>query len=146
MLYIIMLMKDMEESCDLRCFIHQGLHTFSSCVATFKSPVVVLQSMGCNGDGVCLVDDDVDDAGVSGKAYGVEVPSRFGEPGGVYGLGTLITKGDTLSISLSRCPRWVISLVPRWISTPGMVAKQRDTSLAQWVYPARKRSASTTGL
>uniref|UniRef100_A0A182M8P3 Uncharacterized protein n=1 Tax=Anopheles culicifacies TaxID=139723 RepID=A0A182M8P3_9DIPT len=59
---------------------------------------------------------------------------------------TCTERGDTLSRSFSRWPRCVISFVPSLMSTPGVEARQRDTSLAAWVNPARKRSASSTGL
>uniref|UniRef100_A0A8W7P5E5 Uncharacterized protein n=1 Tax=Anopheles coluzzii TaxID=1518534 RepID=A0A8W7P5E5_ANOCL len=58
---------------------------------------------------------------------------------------TCTDRGDTLSRSFSRWPRCVISFVPSLMSTPGVEARQRDTSLAAWVNPARKRSASSTG-
>lgn len=124
---------------------YQGLQTCSFLAATFNKPAV-LQSIGCAataeeavGDGACR--DDVEDAGVKGIEYNtavgfvvpVMVSSGFGDPGGVYGLLTCITNGDTLSISFRRCPRCVINFVPNCTSTPGVYAKHLDTSLAQCV-------------
>lgn len=113
--------------------VYHGRHT-----AGLLVKVLVVQSRGvavcmwtgdAGGDGVTYpeVEEAVDRAGLGGLAGGVS------------------EEAAARCMSLRRCPKCVINWVPSLTSTPGMEAKQRDTSLAACVNPARKRSASTVG-
>lgn len=75
---------------------------------------------------------------------------EVGDKGGVekspFCVGVWMESGRFLSNELRLTPRCVISFVPSVMSTPGIDAKMRETSLAACVNPARKRSSLMTGL
>lgn len=133
--------------------IHHGLQTgslagievvFMDMSTTLRRPPY---SIGICEDSV--EEDPVDEAGVNGIVYEPELDVVL--TGEQLGAGdddsaTLTDNGDRRSMSFSRWPRWVISFVPSLMSTPGVDAKHLDTSVAQWVKPARNLSASVTGL
>lgn len=89
-------------------------------------------------------DDGVDTGGEGGSEY--EELEELGAGDAEALSGTRTDSGVSMSRSLRRCPKWVMSFVPRWMSTPGMVARHLETSVAQWVNPERNLSESMTGL
>uniref|UniRef100_A0A182ITU6 Uncharacterized protein n=1 Tax=Anopheles atroparvus TaxID=41427 RepID=A0A182ITU6_ANOAO len=99
---------------------------------------------GVSGIGYICTSPDEDEAAEKGEMGGEAVVVAPGVLAGDWS--TCTESGDTLSRSFRRWPRCVISFVPSLMSTPGVEARQRETSLAACVNPARKRSASMTGL
>lgn len=124
----------------VRPLVYHGLQIGSLGLATCRRPwwFCEMPSMSIlTGDGWL-------EAGVRGIEYSSELSSLL-EDGEDCGAATCIVRGPVLSMEFSLWPKWVINLVPKATSTPGVAARQRLTSLAQCVYPALNRSASITG-